>query len=111
MPERRPNQIARIAAVVALVAVFTVVALTVATAGNDSGGGRDSGTGELTTTEPNAQGERALEKGYYVVKEGDTLAQIAENTGLDLENLQELNPGLDPQVLTPGEHVRLSATR
>ncbi len=110
MPERRPNQIARIAAVVALVTVFTVIALTVATAGDDSGGGSD-GTGQLTTTKPTALGERALEKGYYVVKKGDTLAQIAENTGLDVDNLEALNPNLDPQVLTPGQHVRLSATR
>ena len=111
MPERPPNQIARIAAVVALVTVFTVIALTVATSGDDSGGGDSSGTGQLTTTKPTAQGERALEKGYYVVKRGDTLAQIAENTGLDVDNIEALNPNLDPQVLTPGQHVRLSATR
>jgi LysM repeat protein len=109
MPERRPNQIARIAAVLALVTVFTAIAFTVATSGDDSGGG--SGNGQLTTTKPTAQGERALEKGYYVVKQGDTLAQIAENTGLDVDNLEALNPNLDPQVLTPGQHVRLSATR
>src|SRR5947208_1571647 len=31
----------------------------------------------------------------YVVKQGDTLAGIAETTGVPVERLQELNPGLD----------------
>jgi len=106
MSERRPNTLARVAAIVVLLTVFMLVGLTILNSG-DSGGGDDRGDGILTTTEPTAKGERALDKGYYVVKEGDTLAQIAENTGLELDQLEQLNPTLDPQALSPGQKVRL----
>jgi LysM repeat protein len=43
----------------------------------------------------------------YVVKEGDTLGSIAEETGVPVEELQELNPELDPQALVTGQEVRL----
>ena len=108
MPQRPPNTIARIAAVVSLLTVFALIGWVVVSSGDDSGDGNRKGDGVVTTTEPTAEGERALNKGFYVVKEGDTLAQIAENTGLDLDSLEELNPTLDPQALTPGQHVRLS---
>jgi LysM repeat protein len=107
MPERKPNRIARLIAVVALLGAFTAVAVLVASAGDsdDSEGRRDKGA--VTTNEPTQEGERALERGFYVVRAGDTLAQIADNTGLELDQLEELNPTLDPQQLSPGEKVRL----
>ena len=43
----------------------------------------------------------------YIVKEGDTLGSIAEKTGKSVEELQELNPELDPQALVTGQEVRL----
>ena len=39
------------------------------------------GTVCVTTTEPTAEGERALNKGFYVVKEGDTLAGSPKSPG------------------------------
>jgi hypothetical protein len=111
MPERKPNQIARVAAVVALVAAFMLVTFTLFTVGNDSadgGGGNGSGSGGQTVIgEPTPEGAKALERGFWIVKEGDTLAQIAADTGLDTDNLIELNTDLDPQVLIAGQHVRL----
>ena len=43
----------------------------------------------------------------YVVKPGDTPSGIAEKTGVSLEQLEEANPDLDPQLLAPGQRIRL----
>jgi LysM repeat protein len=43
----------------------------------------------------------------YVVKQGDTLAGIAETTGVSVERLQELNPGLDQFSLVAGQRIKL----
>ena len=108
MPERQPNQFARVVAVVALVAAFVLVTFTLFTAGGDSDGNNSGdGSGEVQIGEPTREGERALERGFYVVEDGDTLAQIAADTGLELDELVELNPELDPQALIAGEQVRL----
>jgi LysM repeat protein len=109
MPERQPNQIARVAAVVALVTAFMLVTFTLFTSGGGSNGGSDGNgtTDEIQIGEPTRAGEKALERGFYVVEDGDTLAQIAQDTGLELDNLVELNPELDPQALIAGERVRL----
>lgn len=108
MPERKPNKIARLIAVVALLGAFGAVAALVVSAGeSDDSEGRGADKGAVTTNEPTQEGERALERGFYIVREGDTLAQIADNTGLELDQLEELNPTLDPQQLSPGEKVRL----
>lgn len=110
MPERKPNRAARIAAVIALMAAFALVTFTLFTAGSDSGGNDGNGGGDGGNSvigEPTRKGEKALARGYYVVQEGDTLAQIAEDTGFELDELVELNPQLDPQALIAGERVRL----
>jgi hypothetical protein len=44
---------------------------------------------------------------FYVVRRGDILSSIAERTRVPVERLEELNPGLDPQTLRPGQHVKL----
>jgi LysM repeat protein len=44
---------------------------------------------------------------FYTVKTGDTLAAIAENVGVSVTRLQELNPELDPQALVSGQKIRL----
>jgi LysM repeat protein len=43
----------------------------------------------------------------YVVKQGDTLAGIAETTGVPVDRLQELNPGLDQFSLVAGQRIKL----
>jgi LysM repeat protein len=43
----------------------------------------------------------------YRVKPGDTFAAIAVETGLTVEELQELNPNLDPDSLSVGQSVKL----
>lgn len=43
----------------------------------------------------------------YVVKPGDTLSSIAIGTGVSVEQLQALNPDVDPQALAAGERLKL----
>lgn len=43
----------------------------------------------------------------YEVKEGDSLAAISRETGVPVEEIENLNPRLDPLALVPGERIRL----
>ena len=49
----------------------------------------------------------ALPTKSYTVKSGDTLASIAAKTGIPVEQLQELNPQIDPQQLVSGQRIKL----
>ena len=51
------------------------------------------------------QGKR--KRKVYVVKPGDTPSGIAEKTGVSLEQLEKANPDLDPQLLAPGQRIRI----
>ena len=46
-------------------------------------------------------------RGVWVVREGDTLAQISEETGIDVDEILAMNPDLDPQVLIQGQRIAL----
>jgi LysM repeat protein len=50
---------------------------------------------------------RRAERRVYVVKSGDTLATIAARTGVPIEELQALNPELDPRSLVTGQRIKL----
>ena len=43
----------------------------------------------------------------YTVKTGDNLGSIAEKTKIPIEDLQELNPELDPRALVSGQKIKL----
>jgi peptidoglycan endopeptidase LytE len=45
----------------------------------------------------------------YTVKSGDFLTTVSTRTGMSLERLRELNPGLDARSLQPGQKIRLAA--
>jgi len=106
MPEYKPNPVARLAAVLALVAAVLVFIVLIATTGSDEG---DNGGTERQTEQsgPSKAGDRAVERGVWIVHEGDTLAQISEETGLDVDDLLQLNPDLDPQALIQGQRIAL----
>ena len=77
-------------------------------------GGRGGGGEEpATNTEPRATAtatpkkETKRKRKVYVVKPGDTPSGIAEKTGVSLEQLEEANPDLDPQLLAPGQRIRI----
>ena len=106
MNERRPNYVARVLAVLALFGAVVLVAATIAT----SGDGSDDGDDSETTAEQSGttkKGQKALNKGVWIVREGDTLVSISEATGIELDELVELNPDIDPQVLATGQRVSL----
>jgi LysM repeat protein len=107
MPEPRSNPIARILAVVALGAAFVFVVAIIATSGGDDEGSDDEE--QVEQTGPTREGQRALDNGVWVVREGDTLVSISEETGIDLDELVELNPETDPQALITGQRISLRA--
>ena len=78
--------------------------------GGGGGGGEEPAT---TKTEPAAtatatpKSTAKRKRKVYVVKPGDTPSGIAEKTGVSLEQLEKANPDLDPQLLAPGQRIRL----
>jgi LysM repeat protein len=96
--------------------VFTIVLLIVIVA-SVSGGDDGKSSGEPVSTRSSNQGQTRGERTrgttgtrhrrFYVVKPGDNLAIIAEETGVSLERLRELNQTLDPQGLVSGQRVKL----
>ena len=101
----------------ASLALFAVAFLIVVVA-SLGGGGEESST---SSEQPAAASERRSDRDrdrardsgrrgnprFHVVKPGDNLASIAEQTGVPLEELRTLNPELDPQGLVSGQRVRL----
>ena len=57
--------------------------------------------------EEDAASEEGSARSVYVVKQGDTLGGIAEKTGVPVEQLQDLNPGLDQFSLVAGQRIKL----
>lgn len=102
---RRNSISARVAAVAALAiaAIVVVVALGSSFGGGDS----EPETGSGVTTPSNAGGGAAQGPATYEVEEGDTLTAIAAETGVSVARIEALNPGLDPQALSPGQELRL----
>jgi len=98
--------------------VFTVVLLIVVIASLAGGGGSSSSQSDRATltdsqSRDNARARaerrarRALKRGVYIVRAGDSLFTIAARTGVPIETLRELNPTADPQGLVTGQHIRL----
>ncbi len=50
---------------------------------------------------------RAMAEGYYRVRSGDTFDSIAEQSGIPLSLLTELNPDIVPDTLPPGLIITL----
>lgn len=44
----------------------------------------------------------------YTVRAGDTLSSISSSTGVSVEDIERLNPGIDSQSLTVGQAIKLS---
>lgn len=61
---------------------------------------------EVSTAIVEAQGESELAK--HMVAEGDTLGTIAQDKGMDVSALIDLNPDLeDPNTIMPGQELNL----
>jgi LysM repeat protein len=101
--ERRPSAAARIAAVLALIGAVILIAVVVSTAGN----GSDSKTHHRHQHHAQKEKEPRSTAKTYTVQPGDTLTAIAHETGVPLSEIMALNPGVDPQILTSGEVLKL----
>jgi len=104
MEERRTSAAARIAAVLALIGAVIVIVIAVSAAMNSS-----SSDGSHHSKH-HAQKEKAKHRTLaktYTVESGDTLTAIAHKTGVPLSEIMALNPGVDPQILTAGEVLKL----
>lgn len=90
------------------VAALALIGVTV-TSLSGSDGVAPSTTPSAETLEEvcNPQADAAVAAGYYTIKEGDLLSLIAERTCVDEQDLLRLNPGIDPQTLTPGACLSL----
>ena len=105
----------RLLAPVAL-ALFAVVFLVVVIAslggedGKSSSSERPAAASERRTAAERDRTPAPEQRGrprFHVVKPGDNLAAIAQETDVPLEELRLLNPELDPQALVAGQRVRL----
>jgi hypothetical protein len=104
------NWTARILAPLALVLAALVVLLVVTGSldGDDDGNGkRNREQTAMTGCQPSDAGREAIRQGYYVLQPGDDFASLAEQTCIEVEEIQQLNPNLDPQLLPQGGCVDL----
>lgn len=101
------SALARVIAAAALVCGFLILIVVVATSlgGDDekrSGSGSRGGQVTRSSGDGNDEAPKA-----YVVQNGDTLTSIAHKTGVPVSRIEELNPGVDPQILVSGEKLKL----
>ena len=104
---------ARLLAPAALVATFLALFIVIGTGGGGddetpagSGGAQPAATTPAKTSKSSSS-KKASSGKRYTVKPGDTPSSIAEEAGIPLERLLELNPDIDPQALSPGQKLKL----
>jgi len=97
---------ARFLAPLALVAFVVALFVILQPKSNDQGGAEPASNSQpaaTATATPKPKHKRKV----YVVKPGDTPSGIAEKTGVSLEQLEKANPDLDPQLLAPGQRIKI----
>jgi len=106
MPDYKPNQLIRAFAVLALVAALVAVVAVIATTSgsSDNGGG---GGGHVKSKGPTKHGRQALDRGVWIVRPGDTLGKISEESQGDIDTLIQLNPDVGPQALLEGQRIHV----
>jgi len=103
---QRVSAPARAFAAIALVCGVLVVVIVIATSLGGDGSG--SGDGSQSAKQAGSHGGAEVHTPRsYVVQNGDTLTSIAHETGVSVARIQELNPGIDPQILISGEKLKL----
>ena len=118
-PDRFRVWVARLAAPLAFFFAATVLVILVqrglesdeGEAGSGSGTTTvDTATNPGTSTQPDGTTtteNRPCLRNRARVREGGTLESIAERCDVPLEQIIELNPGIDPLALSPGQRVRI----
>jgi len=97
---------ARFLAPLALVAFVVALFMVLQPKGSDQGGTEPSSNSQpaaTATSTPKSKHKRKV----YLVKPGDTPSGIAQKTGVSLEQLEKANPDLDPQLLAPGQRIKI----
>ncbi len=102
---------ARIVAPIAFLAAATLLVVLVQRALEEDQGGSVAATTAdvVVVTTASAETDAAEpSRRFYRIKVGDTLESIAERYDTTVEELLQLNPGVDPLALTPGQRIRVS---
>ena len=89
---------ARVIAPVALIVMAMAVAVVIIASIDGSNEGSDSGSSGAAPGCTTAA-EQAVEDGYYVLEEGESLADVADKTCVEVNQIERLNPNLDPRAL------------
>ena len=101
----------RVLAPVAFLAAATLLVVLVQRAlrdePSDAGTTTTGATAPITTERVETDGGQ-VERRLYRIKVGDTLESIAERFDTTVDELLQLNPGVDPLALTPGQRIRVS---
>jgi LysM repeat protein len=95
------------AALVVCAVLFLFVIATSGGGGDDKQGGSGQTQAQSSPTKQSKPKPKKATGSTYTVKTGDTLGTIAEKTGVGVEQLQELNPQLDPQSLVSGQKLKI----
>lgn len=96
-------------AIVAFAIVFLIVLSNSGTNSDNGGPGPTSSAATTTTTGTSTtrSTSKFTHRRTYTVRTGDTLGSIAIKTGVSVTNLEDLNPGLDPEGLVAGQKLKL----
>lgn len=114
MPDQRRRRFrpTHLLAPLALIVVAGAVAVVIMNS-NAIGGDDNENGGEVTTTQQTeTERVRTTPSGRrlrrnYVVRPGDSFGSIAERTGVSVDELERLNPEVDPQALVVGQRIKL----
>ena len=92
------------ALVAAAIALFSILA-----SGGDEDGEKTASPAPTATvaTTPKPKKTARPSGGTYTVKPGDTPSGIAEKEDVDVDELLEVNPDVDPDALTVGDKLEL----
>lgn len=91
--------------VVVAAAIILIINGTLGDDAAESGGDRPRAEATDDGCEPDAQD--AVKEGYFVIEPGDDLSIVADVTCIPIDEITELNPALDPQLIQPGNCVDL----
>ena len=116
MPRPRGDELKRYAAPAAFLAAVTIAVLLIhsglqgggaATTAPSLPGVTTTTTSKTTTTTTARHATDTAGAQYYTVQTGDTLGAIAGRYGTTSQQLEALNPGIDPAALQPGQKIRV----
>jgi LysM repeat protein len=101
----------RVLAPLAFFTFVTLLVLVVHSALNADAGGSTTPTQTQagpTTGETGQTGTMPRQRRrFYRIQEGDTLDVLAERFNTTVDDLLQLNPGINPNGLTPGQRIRI----